>query len=101
MGWGGGIISNDADMAETMNICFSNAINNLDIKGYQGILENNSNLDPVNAINKFQNHPSIIKIKRRVETTDAFTFSLSTGQDITKAINQLNTTLSIMTCVHL
>ena len=87
----GKLISNDADLAETMNICFSNAINNLDIKGYQGILENNSNLDSVNnAINKFQNHPRVIKIKERMETTDAFTFSLSTEQDITKAINQLS-----------
>ena len=37
-----------------MNICFSNAIKNLDIKGYQGILEKNSNVYSVkNAINKF------------------------------------------------
>ena len=43
------------------------------------------------AVNKFQYHPSVIKIKERVETTDVFTLSLSTEQDITKAINQRNT----------
>ena len=59
----GKIISNDADLVEPVNICFPNDINNLDIKRYQGILENNSNLDSVNAINKLQNHPSVIKIK--------------------------------------
>ena len=44
---GDNIISNDADVAKAMNICFSNAINNLEIKGYHGIDENITNLDPV------------------------------------------------------
>ena len=89
---GDNIISNDADVAKTMNICFSTPIKNLEIMGYHGIDENITNLDPVhNAVNKFQNHLSILKIKSRVETTDTFTFSLSTEQDIINTIHGLNT----------
>ena len=49
--------------------------------------------DPlVNAIRKDENHPSIIKIKSSVETTQLFDFSFVSSDDISKIINSLDTT---------
>ena len=49
--------------------------------------------DPlVNAIRKYENHRSIIKIKSSVETTQLFDFSFVNSDDISKIINSVNPT---------
>ena len=54
-----------------MNNFFSNAVKSLKIKGFKPD-------DTVNDINKivskFKNHPSIIKIKQRIEINENFYF---------------------------
>ena len=51
-----------------MNDFFSNAVVNLGIKGYQeDCLPNIDGDNIISIINKFKNHPSILKIKERVK----------------------------------
>ena len=47
--------------------------------------------DPlVNAIRKYENHPSTIKIKSSVKETQLFDFNFVISDDISKIINSLN-----------
>ena len=46
----------------------------------------------MNAIRKYENHPSIIKIKSSVETTQLFDFNFVNSDDISKIINSLDPT---------
>ena len=49
--------------------------------------------DPlVNAIRKYENHPSIIKIKLSVETIQLFDFDFVSSDDISTTINSINPT---------
>ena len=60
------IISNDIEVAETMNNFFSNVVKSLDIQEYNGEFLPDSDMTVTeNAILKFKNHPSIhLAIKR-------------------------------------
>ena len=66
------IISEDKEVAETLNTYFSNAVKTLDIKEVDfEYRSENSNMNQINKIiYKFKNHPSIIEIKRRVVITN-------------------------------
>ena len=70
------IISEDRDVAETLNNFFENAVKSLDIKENQSILSNTGeSTDPVDiAINKFEHHLSILAIKGNVSFETTFTF---------------------------
>ena len=46
----------------------------------------------MNAIRKYENHPSIIKIKSSVETTHLFDFNFVSSDDISKIINLMDST---------
>ena len=49
--------------------------------------------DPlVNAIRKYENHPSMVKIKSSVETTQLFDFNFVNSDDISEIINSLDPT---------
>ena len=72
------IIEKDEDLAETFNTFFKEAVNKLDIKenSYITNLGLSNFEDPVDiAIEKFKDHPSILKIKRMVSNSSDFTFS--------------------------
>ena len=65
------ITSNDVDVAETLNSFFSNAVINLNIKGFKiGEVKNDNGNNTSKSVNKFDNHPSIIKIKENVKTNE-------------------------------
>ena len=85
------IISNDAEVAQIMNEFFANAVSKLDIKGY--VIESSYvGTDFIhNAINIFNNHPSILKIKERIQINNEFTFSPCNTTDVMALINNLNT----------
>ena len=59
------IISDDSKIAETFNIFFTNAVKNLNISIDPALTSNTDHVeDPINkAIEKYKNHPSIVKIK--------------------------------------
>ena len=67
------MISNDTEVVEIKNGFFSDAVSKLGIKGYQTGL---SNVGP--------DHPSILKIKQRVQMKDTFTFSMTNVDEIMK-----------------
>ena len=46
----------------------------------------------MNAIRKYENHPSIIKIKSSVETTQLFDFNFVSSDDISKIVNSMDST---------
>ena len=46
----------------------------------------------MNAIRKYENHPSIIKIKSYVEITQLFDFNFVRSDDISKIINSMDST---------
>ena len=70
------IISNDADIAETFNTCFVMIAESLSIRETSKRPASTESLsEPVfAAINKFSNHPSIIKIKDICQRSGSFSF---------------------------
>ena len=85
------IISDDKKVAETFNDLFSNAVANLDIKGYKTNVQSNiTNDNIVNIIIKFKDHPSILKIKQIVNIKAKFSFTIPNATDIENEIRQLN-----------
>ena len=86
------IIDDDNTVAETFNNFFADTIKNLDIKGY------NSNYTPCddadyisNIIDKFKNHPSIVKIKENVKVKKKFSFTTVSEYDFATEIIKLDT----------
>ena len=58
--------------------------------GYKTISSNIGNDNIYNSIQRFRDHPSILKIKQRVHINEKFTFSISNTADIASLINNLN-----------
>ena len=85
------IVSNDKEIAETMNEFFSNAVAKLNLKGYHTDLFPTFCSDNItNIINKFSKHPSIINIKDVVKINDKFSFLRPNVEDIENEILKLN-----------
>ena len=86
------IISNDADIAETINKFFVTIAESLSIRETPNKPASTEGLpDPVfAAINKFSNHPSIIKIKDTCHRSESFSFRTFTRQEIEIEIANLN-----------
>ena len=88
---GNKIISNDSDVAETMNNYFKDAVGTLDIQGY---CCNFSPEDPMNivknAIIKFKDHPSVLKIKQNIKVSELFSFSKVNTYEMQEEIRKLN-----------
>ena len=86
------IISNDVEVAETMNDFFVTVTDSL------GINENSNNenvtegiTDPVEkAVHKFSNHPSILKIKGHYQNAGPFFFQKVTPDAVDKEVRNLN-----------
>ena len=85
------IISNNNDVAETLNKFFVNIVPNLKIPTNHDFAINfKVTGDPiVDAINKYENHPSIIMIKNKNKTQ--FSFTVVEYDDILKKVKKLNT----------
>ena len=75
-----------------MNNFFSNVkVKSLKIKGFKSDDTVNEGLDDINKIvSKFKNHPSIIKIKQRIEINEKVSFSSSSLNEIEDKIKDLN-----------
>ena len=84
-----------ADIAEELNNFFKNAIASLNIHENKYIVENIENInDPVDkAIQKFEFHPSILRIKNKIRekvSPNLFSFSQVTKAKVLKEINLIN-----------
>ena len=80
------IISGDEKVAETMNLFFSEYIDDFQ----QGTYDANNSLDINHAIEKFRDHPSVIKIRERTDCTNTFSLALTSLDGVKNCINQLN-----------
>ena len=91
---GNEIISEDYKLAETFNTFFKEAVNKLDIQGNIDITDPVDPLhfkDPVNiAIEKYKNHPSILKIKEMVTTGNEFNFSEISLKEVEDQMKKTN-----------
>ena len=88
-----GLVTENKDLAKTFNNFFSNIVNKLGIEDVPADGSNLSNIDdPISkAIAKYENHPSILRIKNYMKGKDLnFSFELVDKPKISKEINQLN-----------
>ena len=85
----GEVVSKNEEIETHFNNYFSDITKGLNIKGWC-ISDRLSEL--VNAIRKYENHPSIIEIKSSGETTQLFDFNFVSSDDISKIINSLDPT---------
>ena len=78
------IVSNALDVAETINIFFSNIVENLGIIGYQQdqfIYDSDQN-HISKIISNFEDHPSIIKLHEVLNINESFHFFPANEQEI-------------------
>ena len=87
----GEVVSKNEEIATHFNNYFNDITKGLNIKKW--CIPDDLSDDPLmNAIRKYENHPSIIKIKSSVETTQLFDFNFGSSDDICKIINSLDPT---------
>ena len=87
----GEAVSKNEKIATHFNNYFNNITERLNIKKWS--ISDKLSDDPlVNAIRKYEKHPSIIKIKSSVEITQLFDFNFVTSDDISKIINSMDST---------
>ena len=92
------MISDDKEVAEVFNSYFSNAVKNLNIDSYEHfsfdkyfLCTETENEDPVlRAIEKYENHPSISKIKQQIPEGSKFSFKPTDLESVTKEIANLD-----------
>ena len=88
-----GLITKNEDLAKTFNIFFSSIIKKLGIKHVPGDESNLPNVeDPIlKAIAKYENHPSILRIKNYMKEKDLhFSFEFVDKPKTCKEINKLD-----------
>ena len=89
----GTIISDDNDVAETLNDMFSNVVEKLQITGFKAepVISDNHTDIVTNCIQIFKKHPSIISIKENINAVNMFKFSGINCKNMEGIINNLNT----------
>ena len=88
------IITEDSDVAETLNNYFDEAVLLLGInEPSQHLIENHHVNDPIDSILlKFPNHPSILMINAiMIKSVSSFSFHLTTLTEKQNEINSLDT----------
>ena len=92
------MVSKDQEVAEVFNSFFSNAVKNLNIDSYEHfsfdeyfLCKEIENEDPVQrAIEKYENHPSIVKIKQQTLEDSRFSFKQTDLKSVTEEVANLN-----------
>ena len=84
-------MSNDTDVANSLNNFFQNTVNSLELNENKFLLTDTEDLDdPVDiAIKKFETHPSILNIKENIESS-MFSFNEVDLSDIEMELKNLN-----------
>ena len=84
------IITDDMKLSETFNEFFNNAVQNLNI-GYYEPNEVTTEDDPIlRLVEKFKDHPSILKIKEVTNTNERFSFKAINLTSVTREILNLD-----------
>ena len=92
------MISDDQKIAEIFNHSFSNAVKNLNIDSYEHFsfdeylfCKEIENKDVVlRAIEKYENHPSITKIRQHTPMDACFSFEQTDLKSVTNEVKNLN-----------
>ena len=85
------IINDDLKLAETFNEFFSNAVKNLNIRYYEPD-EVPTEVDPIlRIIEKYKDHPSILKIKEVMNPNEHFSFRPTNLKCVTRELLSLDT----------
>ena len=87
----GEVVSKNEEIATHFNNYFNDITKGLNLKKWC-VKDKSSDDLLVNTIRKYENHPSIIKIKPSVERTQLFDFNFVSSDDISKIINLLDPT---------
>ena len=90
------VISENSIVAEKLNNYFIDVIESLEIGHYNENLDNENNgrnnerKEIETIITKYENHPSILKIKEHIKVTEKITFSKLTSNDLDEHIKSLD-----------
>ena len=92
------IISDNKKCAEVMNDFFSDAVKHLDIDRDLYTEKTIDTSDPlIIAINKYNNHPSILKINDKMEANSSFNFHQISNEDMEMQLSYMNTSKAFQT----
>ena len=90
---GNNIISDASKVGEEFKQEFSNAVKNLNIDfNWEPTTDVSTIADPIDkVIEKFKDHPSILKINEKIEVTDRFEFTKVSEQDVLDLVAEFDT----------
>ena len=86
------IITDDKEVAETLNTYFENAVKKLDINENRFLVDESGEKsdDPImSSIEKYAHHPSVLKIREKINTFE-FSFSETTLGEVERELSQLD-----------
>ena len=78
-------------VAETINNFFINVVENLGISPWNHGTEINGSIEIIHIIQKYETHPSVIKIKEYYNVQESFSLNITTAGEIQNRINKLST----------
>ena len=85
------VVSDESELVEIFSKYFRNIVQNLGMDGLANTSSDNDTVTIRQAIEKYQNHPSIRVIRENIDTTTKFSFDLINLEYISKIINNLDT----------
>ena len=85
------VVSDESKLVEIFSKYFGNIVQNLGTDGLTNISSHNDAVTIRQAIEKYQNHPSIKVIRESISATNNFSFDLINPECISKIINNLDT----------
>ena len=92
------IISEELETAKILNNYFNKVVENLNIESDVTLLQNKDQIDdPVlSAINKYEKHPSILRIKNNMKDKNQFSFTYINSEDFESEIFKLDPSKSAL-----
>ena len=84
------VVSDESKLVEIFSKYFGNIVQNLGIDGLTNTSSDNDAVTIRQAIEKYQNHPSIKVIRENIDTTNNFSFDLINPECISKIIYNLD-----------
>ena len=85
------VVSDESKLVEIFSKYFGNIVQNLGIDGLTNTSSDNDAVTIRQAIEKYQNHPSIKVIRENIDATNNFWFDLINPEYMSKIINNLDT----------
>ena len=85
------VVSDESNLVEIFSKHFGNIVENLGVDGLTNTSSDNDAVTIKQAIEKYQNHPSIKVIRENIGATNNFSFDLINTECMSKIINNLDT----------